>query len=348
MAKKKIFKAGDYGEKGQYTIEDFQTWVGQEFSFPVTVGHVGDYIKNKVPITAIPKAGVATCIEVDNEGYLIADVEYNEFGKDITKMGAYDSYSLGVDTTGKPNHLALLGFTPPHIEGLDTTAYLEFNKNTKVEEFRYIEFSAGGNMTLEEILEALQNLTMQEKMTVTLALVNQLDVTQIETETLQEKIWELNDQKWYVKKLIAEGYTVAKIAEFTKADVDNFAKTLGFKLVQDDEPKVLTKEEWEAKYAAEFSRKQEENQYKEKFVKLFPPVMQKFAEFCATEAYKEGNYSNLIEFSADKKASMASYIKESVNSGGPFNNLFKSIAGPEFNKDENEDPYETGLKNAKL
>ncbi|MGL6114404.1 MAG: hypothetical protein ACRC1R_05135 [Cetobacterium sp.] len=349
MAKKKIFKAGDYGNKGKYTVDDFKNWIGQEFSFPITIGHIGDYIKNKVPITAIPKAGIAKCLEIDTDGYLIADVEYNEFGKDITKIGAYDNYSLGIDATGNPNHLALLGFALPHIDDLDT-AYMEFSSEIKPDEFQYIEFSKGGTMSLDEIFKALEELSAEDKLTLVLTALKNIDVTQVDISPILTKAWELDDQQWYVNKLVGEGYTVVKASEFTKADVDNFAKTLGFRLVQNEEPKTLTKEEWEAKYAAEFSRKQEENQYKDRFIKLFPPVMQKFAEFCATEAYKEGNYSNLIEFSADKKTSMAEFIKESVDNGGPFNHLFKSLIGSEFNKDNiiEQDPYELGLKIAKL
>ncbi|MCJ8341417.1 MAG: hypothetical protein MJH09_00930 [Cetobacterium sp.] len=342
MAKKRIFKSGDYGEKGKYTTEDFNKWISSEFSFPITIGHIGDYVKNKVPITAIPKAGVATCVEVDNEGYLIADVEYNEFGKDVTDLGAYDNYSLGIDILGKPNHLALLGYALPHIKDLDS-AYVEFSEGTKPEDFRYVEFTQGGQMTLEEILSALNELSPQEKITAILSALKDLDVTQVDVSPLLTRAWELDDQQWYINKLTGEGYTVAKTSEFTKTDIENMAKAIGFDLIEAKTPKTLTKEQWESQYAAEFARKQEENQYKDKFIKLFPPVMQKLAEFCATEAYKEENYKNIIEFSEEKKISMADYIKETIEKGGPFKRLFTSVSA-EFTEDLENDDSIAGIR----
>lgn len=326
MAKKRIFKSGDYGEKGKYTTEDFNKWISSEFSFPITIGHIGDYVKNKVPITAIPKAGVATCVEVDNEGYLIADVEYNEFGKDVTDVGAYDNYSLGIDILGKPNHLALLGYASPHIKDLDG-AYMEFSENMKPEDFKYIEFSDNEDVTVEKIIESL----------------NKIDLTKVDINPILNKAWELDSQQWYVTKLVEEGYIVSKEAEFSKNKIEKIAEKLGFRLIQEEGSKILTKEQWEAQYAAEFARKQEENQYKDKFIKLFPPVMQKLAEFCVTEAYKEENYKNIIEFSEEKKISMADYIKETIEKGGPFKHLFTSVSA-EFTEDLENDDSIAGIR----
>ena len=39
----KIFKAGDYGRKGTYSVDKLKSWVGKEFN--ITAGHVGDWTK---------------------------------------------------------------------------------------------------------------------------------------------------------------------------------------------------------------------------------------------------------------------------------------------------------------
>ena len=51
----KIFKAGNYGKKGNYSIDTLKSWIGKEFN--ITAGHVGDWLKNGFPTTAIPVAG---------------------------------------------------------------------------------------------------------------------------------------------------------------------------------------------------------------------------------------------------------------------------------------------------
>ncbi len=50
----KIFKAGNYGKKGNYSTETLKSWIGKEFN--ITAGHVGDLINNGYPVTAIPIA----------------------------------------------------------------------------------------------------------------------------------------------------------------------------------------------------------------------------------------------------------------------------------------------------
>lgn len=344
---KRVFRAGDYGKKGKYTLSDLQSWVDKEFSVPILAGHLQDYKTSGYPMTAIPKAGEAKVVGVDEDGYLLADVVYNEFGKSLTNSGAYSDFSLGIDILKNPNHLALLGYMPPHIETLDS-AFSEFS-NFEDGELQYIEFNQGGNMTLDELLAALEGLSSQEKLTLVLAALNGIDVTQVsDLQQLLNKVWELDDQKWYVNKLVAEGYVVEKTAEFNKDKIALLADPLGFILTEKPKPTTMTQEEWKAQYAAEFARTQELEGCRDKFVNLFPPTMKQFAEFCVTQAFDEKNYENIIEFSADNKKSMAEFIKESITTGGPFAHLMQEFSKGQVEIKDEIDPYEAGKKAAGL
>lgn len=344
---KKVFQAGDYGKKGKYTLSDLQSWADKEFSVPILAGHLQDYKTSGYPMTAIPKAGEAKVVGVDEDGYLLADVIYNEFGKSLTNSGAYSDFSLGIDILKNPNHLALLGYMPPHIETLDS-AFSEFS-NFEDGELQYIEFNQGGNMTLDELLAALEGLSSQEKLTLVLAALNGIDVTQVsDLQQLLNKVWELDDQKWYVNKLVAEGYVVEKTAEFNKDKIALLAAPLGFILTEKPKPTTMTQDEWKAQYAAEFARTQELEGCRDKFVNLFPPTMKQFAEFCVTQAFDEKNYDNIIEFSADNKKSMAEFIKESITTGGPFAHLMQEFSKGQVEIKDEVDPYEAGKRAAGL
>lgn len=344
---KKVFQAGDYGKKGKYTLSDLQSWADKEFSVPILAGHLQDYKTSGYPMTAIPKAGEAKVVGVDEDGYLLADVVYNEFGKSLTNSGAYSDFSLGIDILKNPNHLALLGYMPPHIETLDS-AFSEFS-NFEDRELQYIEFNQGGNMTLDELLAALEGLSSQEKLTLVLAALNGIDVTQVsDLQQLLNKVWELDDQKWYVNKLVAEGYVVEKTAEFNKDKIALLADPLGFILTEKPKPTTMTQDEWKAQYAAEFARTQELEGCRDKFVNLFPPTMKQFAEFCVTQAFDEKNYENIIEFSADNKKSMAEFIKESITTGGPFAHLMQEFSKGQVEIKDEIDPFEAGKKAAGL
>lgn len=346
--KKKIFKAGNYGAKGNYTKEKLESWIGKEFS--VLIGHVGDYVRQGIPVSAIPLAGKCTVVGVDENNLLIGDVTYNEFGSKATKSGAYENYSIGISKTGEPDHLALLGYDPPHIDGLDK-AFMEFSNSNN---YTYIEFNKGGEgeMTLEELLAALVGLNSADRLRIVLAALDGLDVAEIDLQPAFTKLWELDDQKWYINKLVAEGYIVEKTAEFSKTQAIELAKTLnfeglGFNLTEKPIPTQMTAEEWKAQYAKEFSMNNEKELYSNKFIELFPESLRSLAEFCVEQAYKKETYDIPFEFSAEEKIPFANFIKKTVQEGGPFKELFKNYsAGAEFNKGENEiiDAYSAGAK----
>ena len=211
--KKKIFRAGNYGKKGNYPTELLQSWVDDGKEFSITLGHVGDWMKQGYPRTSIPVGGKAKCIEVDQEGNLYADVDYNEFGKTITETGAYDNFSLGVTKTNKPDHLAVLGYAPPHIKNLSQT-FAEFGEEFEEIE-TYIEFNEGGEtMTIKEVIEFLKGMDITE-------------TTKPELQKLQNLLFDKMDLIYILEKLTAEGYTVVKeFSEFSEDQLTEITKEL--------------------------------------------------------------------------------------------------------------------------
>ncbi|MGL5905014.1 MAG: hypothetical protein ACRCZO_20200, partial [Cetobacterium sp.] len=169
------------------------------------------------------------------------------------------------------------------------------------------------------------------------------------------KLWELDDQKWYINKLVAEGYIVEKTAEFSKTRVLELAKTLnfdalGFDLTEKSIPAQMTAEEWRAEFAREFSMNNEKELYSDKFIALFPESLKSLAEFCVEQAYKKETYDIPFEFSAEEKIPFANFIKKTVQEGGPFKELFENYsAGAEFSKERETatDAFEAGMRAAK-
>ena len=152
----KIFKAGNYGKKGNYSKETLKSWVGKEFN--ITAGHVGDWTKNGYPVTAIPIAGTCKVTDVDDQGYLIGEFAYNSLGESIKDQ--YPNLSIGIGEDGTPNHLAILGYAPPHIKDLDQS-FSEFSQDlTALEKTETIEFSEDDiqpkELTTEEMVNKLR------------------------------------------------------------------------------------------------------------------------------------------------------------------------------------------------
>ena len=306
---KRIFKAGDYGTKGKYYKADLEKWIGKEFC--ITAGHIGDWKNAGYPITAIPVAGNCKATGVDKEGYLLGEFTYNSFGTEIKDK--YPNLSLGVGTNGEPNHLAILGYAPPHLKDLDKS-FSEFSVDlTGAEEVKTIEFAEEGGKTAQQTVDEM------------VGLINKLDLNEpINFSALQDAIWEKSDLKRTVEKLKSEGYTVEKIAEFSETTLKSIADTLGM-VLSPKKVTELTPEQIYAKAKAEFTREAEKEDVRKKMVTLFPPVMHKILEFAIDKAYEEQEYSNIIEFSETEKVSMAAKMKEFSAEDSPFKKLFENI-----------------------
>lgn len=325
----RIFKAGDYGKKGNYSTDKLKSWVGKEFN--ITAGHVGDWVNNGYPVTAIPVAGTCKVTDVDDQGYLIGEFAYNSLGESIKDK--YPNLSIGIGADGEPNHLAILGYAPPHIKDLDQS-FSEFSQDlTSIEKTETIEFA-------EE--------DAQGKIDEFIAFFRTVDVSKVNYKALFDVLYEKDDEKYAVNKLKDLGYTVEKTAEFSQDTLKSIADGLGLMLsakpVND-----LTPQEIFAKAKAEFAREAERDETKKKLVSMFPPVLHKLLEFAVDKAYEESEYSNIIEFSEDDKASMATKLKEFSEGESPFKELFKKYTdSKEFNKDTEETPTEKAKRIAEL
>ena len=310
----KIFKAGNYGAKGNYTVENLKSWIGKEFS--ITAGHIGDWQKNGYPITAIPVAGTCKVTDVDENGYLIGEFNYNSFGESIKKQ--YPNLSIGIGSDGNPNHLAILGYAPPHLKDLDKS-FSEFSQDlTSIEETQTIEFAEDDQAKIDEFTSYIKGV----------------DASKIKLGNLFDVLWEKDSEKTAVDKLRGAGYTVEKTAEFSKETLGTIAKTLGY-ILTEKPVENLTQAEIYKKVRAEFTRDNEKKEVKEKFIKMFPPVMHSFIEFGIDKAFDEKEYSNIIEFSEGKKGTIANMLKDFSKEDGPFAHLFKNISsGIEFSEDK--------------
>lgn len=322
----KIFKAGNYGAKGNYTVDDLKSWIGKEFS--ITAGHIGDWQKSGYPITAIPVAGTCKVTDVDENGYLIGEFNYNSFGESIKEQ--YPNLSIGIGNDGNPNHLALLGYAPPHLKDLDKS-FSEFSQDlTLLETTQTIEFAEDDQAKIDEFTSYIKGI----------------DASKIKLGNLFDVLWEKDSEKSAVDKLRGAGYTVEKTTEFNTDTLKNIASILNFDLVE-KKKENLTQAEMYEKVRAEFTRDNEKKEVKEKLVKMFPPVMHKIIEFAIDKAFDEKEYSNMIEFSEEEKGTMANKLKEFAKGNGPFEHLFKNISnGIEFS--EEKDPVQEAKELAEI
>lgn len=322
----KIFKAGNYGAKGNYTIENLKSWIGKEFS--ITAEHIGDWQKSGYPITAIPVAGTCKVTDVDENGYLIGEFNYNSFGESIKEQ--YPNLSIGIGTDGNPNHLALLGYAPPHLKDLDKS-FSEFSQDlTLLETTQTIEFAEDDQAKIDKFTSYIKGI----------------DASKIKLGNLFDVLWEKDSEKSAVDKLRGAGYTVEKTAEFNADKLKSIASILNFELVE-KKKENLTQAEMYEKVRAEFTRDNEKKEVKEKFIKMFPPVMHSIIEFAIDKAFDEKEYSNIVEFSEEEKGTMANKLKEFSKENGPFEHLFKNISsGIEFS--EEKDPVQEAKELAEI
>ena len=272
----RIFKAGDYGKKGNYSTDKLKSWIGKEFN--ITAGHVGDWVNNGYPVTAIPVAGTCKVTDVDDQGYLIGEFAYNSLGESIKDK--YPNLSIGIGADGEPNHLAILGYAPPHIKDLDQS-FSEFSQDlTSIEKTETIEFA-------EE--------DAQGKIDEFVAYLKGVDASKIKLQALFDVMWDKDSEQNSITRLKSAGYTVEKTAEFSEETLRSIANNLGF-VVNTKPVDNLTPQEIYSKAKAEFAREAERDETKKKLVSMFPPVLHKMLEFAVDKAYEEAEYSNIIEF----------------------------------------------------
>ena len=324
----KIFKAGNYGKKGNYSTETLKSWIGKEFN--ITAGHIGDWLKNGYPVTAIPVAGSCKVTNVDDDGYLIGEFSYNSFGESIKEQ--YPNLSIGIGENGEPNHLAILGYAPPHLKDLDKS-FSEFSQDlTAMENTETIEFSE------EDVQSKIDEFTTY---------LRGIDATNIKLNSLFDVMWDKDNEQNSIKRLKEAGYTVEKTTEFSEDTLKTIADTLGM-IITHKPVNTLTPEEIYSRAKAEFTREAEREETKKKLISMFPPVMKNVIEFAIDKAFEEEEYSKIIEFSETEKSTMADKLKEFSKEESPFKHLFENIIkNKEFSCGE-YDPVEDARKTAEL
>lgn len=326
----KIFKAGNYGKKGNYSTDTLKSWIGKEFN--ITAGHIGDWVNNGYPVTAIPIAGSCKVTDVDNDGFLIGEFSYNSFGESIKEQ--YPNLSIGIGENGEPNHLAMLGYAPPHIKDLDKS-FSEFSQDlTALEKTETIEFAEEDDQNkIDEFVEYLKGI----------------DPTKVKLQNLFDVMWGKDNEKYYAEKLKEAGYTVEKTAEFSEDTLKTIADNLGF-VVANKPVSNLTPEEIYSRAKTEFTREAEREETKKKIIFMFPPVMKNVMEFAIDKAFEEAEYSKIIEFSETEKSTMADKLKEFAEGDSPFKHLFENITKTaEFNNGSGEEtPQEKAKRIANL
>ena len=324
----KIFKAGNYGKKGNYPTETLKSWIGKEFN--ITAGHIGDWLKNGYPVTAIPVAGSCKVTNVDDDGYLIGEFSYNSFGESIKEQ--YPNLSIGIGENGEPNHLAILGYAPPHLKDLDKS-FSEFSQDlTAMKNTETIEFAE------EDVQSKIDEFTTY---------LRGIDATNIKLNSLFDVMWDKDNEQNSIKRLKEAGYTVEKTTEFSEDTLKAIADTLGM-IVTNKPVNTLTPEEIYSRAKAEFTREAEREETKKKIISMFPPVMKNVMEFAIDKAFEEEEYSKIIEFSETEKSTMADKLKEFSKEESPFKHLFENIIkNKEFSYGE-YDPVEDARKTAEL
>ena len=274
------------------------------------LGHVGDWLSKGYARTSIPIGGKVKCKAVDDEGFLIGEIEYNGFGEKVVQTGAYENFSLGITENGSPDHLALLGYAPPHIKNLDK-AFSEFSGEVTNEAVTYFEFEEEGKMTITEIKETLLSTEITEENS---SIMKEL------TEALMEK---------QGMELMGDTLTEEKVSEF--------ASKLNKELIDKKKEIIKTEEEIRQEIAKEFSLKQEKEKMLEKTLGMVPPSMKELVEFAVTEAFKKENYETPIEFSSQEKKIAKAMLEETFSEKGPFSHLLiNHTKGKEFNDTKEE------------
>lgn len=281
-----MFQAGNYPQ-GNVTVEDLKGYVNNSkkaLTPPVILGHVGDWIKNKFPRTAIPKAGNFINFSVEGN-YLVGDIELNEFGKSIVGDGAYENMSIAFTESGKIDHLALLGYAEPACKYIDSLSKQDLafseDKDRTIKEYAITIIEEVEKMDFEALKLALKALTMTLDQKIELIEEVMGSITQSDKDKMK----------------MALGYGSYQKME-TIEDKKKVFETL--KVEFTEQPKFKTEKEIRDEIQAEYdekARQEKEFSELEKEIKAkVIPCEQEFALMLAKEAVKE---TKVLEFSKE-------------------------------------------------
>lgn len=251
--------------------------------------------------------------EVDSEGKVYANIEFNEKGLIYKQDNAIKGISVEIDkTTDTLKRIALL---PIGVRPAVTGAEFEELEEDLIE-FELIEnekTEGGQLMTLEEIQAAVEALPLEDRLAVIKTIGK--SITEDQKKAFRSVQWEFEEK--------------------TPETVKEFAEFAGVEIEVKEKAKPKTEEEIRAEIVAEFEFKKKREDEKNKFLtenqtKIIPAVKE-IIEFAYEEAQKQED--KIIEFSEEEKISMKEKIEKT----------FKGIEGAVINKvvDTNNEFEET-------
>jgi hypothetical protein len=244
---------------------------------------------------------------------VLGEFTYNVVTEEAVINRLYTDFSAGFTADGKADHVALLGYAPPHIKDLDKA----FSQDSAELTYTYIEYSEGGKqMTLAEILAALNGMSLADKLEVIKALKGSF--SDAEKDAARTIAWEF--------------------AEFTGAKpVITVAETEAEKKLKADLAESR-------KQIAEFAATEKKTKVDSFVAELMSSAKIPKAVEAKVKEFAESIFDNpVIEFSDDRKVSPMELFK------GIFNEMpaiiqageFAAEPGSEFTE---EDPYTAAAK----
>lgn len=301
--KKKLFQAGNYTQ-GNISVKDISDSIKKTVKdVPVILGHVGDYIKNKIPRTAIPTAGTVKNFSLEGD-FLAGEISLNEFGNTIVGNGGYSNMSIAFKANGEIDHLALLGYAEPACKYIDKLSQrdIAFSDEEEIitEYAIQINIEEGKILTLEELMKAIDDsteLTTKDKKELIehIAKKSEFGIDE-KTSIIEDMMGSITDEE-KSKMRIALGW-----GSYTKMETrEEKLKVFGeLKAEFSEKPKQKTEDEIRAELKAEFAeetRKTTEYAELEKEIesKVFP-AYQGIAKKYAKVAVEK---NETVEFAAE-------------------------------------------------
>ncbi|MBX2975439.1 MAG: hypothetical protein KF721_04845 [Ignavibacteriaceae bacterium] len=134
-----------------------QNFPYQNDEFPVCIGH---------PKTDSPAFGYVgkNTVQLDDEGYLYAEVEEEKLNPNLLQMlkdKLYSTVSIALRKDRSIKHLAFLGATPPAVTGLPAFAFSEDDDESQFE-FAEVEMSKWYFRNIYKLFRSLKNKLIEE------------------------------------------------------------------------------------------------------------------------------------------------------------------------------------------
>nr|DAI55144.1 MAG TPA: hypothetical protein [Caudoviricetes sp.] len=159
-----LFKAGDYGKKGNWTGENFKKLVSNVQSLDIIPFHTSEFMNKGLLRNEIPVIGKFKNIEIKDDAIIANNVEI--FNKEHFKNRKVDRLSVEIENGLITRVGALPEGVEPAVSNSGSLKGLEFQKDI-VEmdwiENKIINFDRGEEMNLDEILGKINDLSLDDK-----------------------------------------------------------------------------------------------------------------------------------------------------------------------------------------